>query len=135
MATLLDLKQIYANTSAPEPILEDYPDAPSHAAALAAWQSAHDLLAKFEVAVWRRANHYLDAPANDTTPGKVKVGWSSRAADSSASMALTMLRLALGSDAARNATSAQIFSQTDSQLENIVDRLIPLFAEGVLVSR
>jgi hypothetical protein len=124
MATLAELKEIYDNT------ILDIGDPPDPDVV-----AAHDLLAKFEAAIWRRANFYLDDEANDTTPGKVKVAWSSRASADSATMARTMLRLALGSEAGRTATVTQIFAQNDQQLENIVDRMIPLFAAGILISR
>ena len=59
------------------------------------------------------------------------VGWSSRASADSATQARTMLRLVLGSGGVRRMRPWQeIFGRTDNQIENAIDKLIPLFARG-----
>ena len=123
MASLKELKKIYDDTF--KPITDPDPDV----------ALAHELLGELEVAVWRRANWYLDDPDHDTTDAKVNVAWASRAAENSDAMARGMLRLLLGSIAAKNQPVDQIFTRTDDQIETAVDRMIPLLSTGLMISR
>ena len=72
---------------------------------------------------------------HDTTPAQVKVSWAAQATRDSTTMARGMLRLLLGSNAAKTQPVGDLFTRTDDQIETAVDRMIPLLSAGLLISR